>query len=215
MAELIDELLLLAQLREQLPTVLLQVRGIVGQRRGRQRHRFLDARARDMGSARPQSLGSATYGDPHRWEEAAPPDCRREIDPVEQQHQVGRVELERGGAGARQMKDAALQSLVPEAEPRAIPEEDLGGQQLNDPPVTTCPRCRAVTASCGTSEPRQLLGPHQAKCPDGRRGIWRGQLQGLRPDGYRPGQAHDGAVGQLGLLMAVWLWSLVDAWRCA
>jgi hypothetical protein len=35
MAELIDELLPLAQLREQLPTVLLQVRGIVGQRRGR------------------------------------------------------------------------------------------------------------------------------------------------------------------------------------
>ena len=49
MAELVDELLLLAQLGEQLPAVLPQVRGIVGQRRGRQRHRSLDAHARGHG----------------------------------------------------------------------------------------------------------------------------------------------------------------------
>jgi len=78
----------------------------------------------------PEAIGPAAGASPAREgdpaeEEADGPRRLREIDAVEQQHQVGGVDLHGGHRGPREVKDAPLQALVPEAEARAIPEEDL------------------------------------------------------------------------------------------
>src|SRR3989337_1336816 len=54
-----------------------------------------------------------------------PADGRRQLDPIEQQHQVGGIQLEPRRACAGEMEHAPLQALVPETEARAIPVEDL------------------------------------------------------------------------------------------